>query len=196
MSHAHILGFPRIGARRELKTAVEAHWKGQLDEAGLRAVGRELRNRHWALQQAAGLDCVTVGDFAFYDHLHNATALFSAAPARFGLNGPVDLAGYFAMARGTPEQPALAMKKWFDTNYHYLVPELTPDTVFSLDLSKPLGEYRLARTLGLQARPVLVNQLAVGIAPGQLRVAQPDPGKGLLNHAAGARGLEGRAQGW
>ena len=159
MSHAHILGFPRIGARRELKTAVEAHWKGQLDEAGLRAVGRELRNRHWALQQAAGLDCVTVGDFAFYDHLHNATALFSAAPARFGLNGPVDLAGYFAMARGTPEQPALAMKKWFDTNYHYLVPEVDAATTFRLNRDWLLPELQGALAAGHRAKVVLPGPL-------------------------------------
>ncbi|MDM4771834.1 5-methyltetrahydropteroyltriglutamate--homocysteine S-methyltransferase [Solimonas sp. SE-A11] len=159
MSHAHILGFPRIGARRELKTAVEAHWQGQLNEAGLRAVGRELRNRHWALQQAAGLDCVTVGDFAFYDHLHNATALFSAAPARFGLAGPVDLAGYFAMARGTPEQPALAMKKWFDTNYHYLVPEVDSHTTFRLNRDWLLPELQGALAAGHRAKVVLPGPL-------------------------------------
>lgn len=159
MPHAHILGFPRIGARRELKTAVEAHWKGQLDEAGLRAVGRELRGRHWALQQAAGLDCVTVGDFAFYDHLHNATALFSAAPARFGLGGRVDLAGYFAMARGTPEQPALAMKKWFDTNYHYLVPEVDAGTRFRLNRDWLLPELQGAQAAGYRAKVVLPGPL-------------------------------------
>jgi len=159
MSHAHILGFPRIGARRELKTAVEAHWKGQLDEAGLRAVGRELRGRHWALQQAAGLDCVAVGDFAFYDHLHNATALFSAAPARFGLGGRVDLAGYFAMARGTAEQPALAMKKWFDTNYHYLVPEVDASTRFRLNRDWLLPELEGAQAAGHRAKVVLPGPL-------------------------------------
>ncbi len=159
MSHAHILGFPRIGARRELKTAVEAHWKGQLDEAGLRAVGRDLRARHWALQQAAGLDCVTVGDFAFYDHLHNATALFSAAPARFGLQGPVDLAGYFAMARGTAAQPALAMKKWFDTNYHYLVAELDAGSTFRLNRDWLLPELQGALAAGHRAKVVLPGPL-------------------------------------
>ncbi|PPE73447.1 5-methyltetrahydropteroyltriglutamate--homocysteine S-methyltransferase [Solimonas fluminis] len=159
MSHAHILGFPRIGARRELKTAVEAHWKGQLDEAGLRAVGRELRGRHWALQQAAGLDCVTVGDFAFYDHLHNATALFSAGPARFGLGGHMDLADYFAMARGTPEQPALAMKKWFDTNYHYLVPEVDAGTRFRLNRDWLLPELQGAQAAGYRAKVVLPGPL-------------------------------------
>ena len=96
MPVAHILGFPRIGVRRELKMAVEAHWKGALSQPELEQTARELRARHWALQQQAGLDTVTVGDFAYYDHLHNVTALVSAAPRRFGLNAEVDLAGYFA----------------------------------------------------------------------------------------------------
>ncbi|MDP9141596.1 MAG: 5-methyltetrahydropteroyltriglutamate--homocysteine S-methyltransferase [Pseudomonadota bacterium] len=133
MPVTHILGVPRIGARRELKTAVESHWKGTLGAAGLQQVGRELRTRHWQQQRDAGLALVSVGDFAFYDHLHNATALFSAQPARFGLGEHCNLAGYFAMARGTPTQPALAMKKWFDTNYHYLVPELSAQTRFALN---------------------------------------------------------------
>ena len=159
MSHAHILGFPRIGARRELKAALESHWKAALDEAGLLATGRELRQRHWNLQRAAGLDCVTVGDFAFYDHLHNVTALFSAAPARFGLGDRVDLAGYFAMARGTPAQAALAMKKWFDTNYHYLVPEVSADTRFRLDRDWLLPEVREALAAGHRVKVVLPGPL-------------------------------------
>jgi 5-methyltetrahydropteroyltriglutamate--homocysteine methyltransferase len=106
----HILGFPRIGAGRELKRAVEAYWKGATDRAALLETGRELRRRHWALQRDAGLDWVTVGDFAYYDHLHNATALFSAAPPRFGLPAAIDLDGYYAMACGTAAQPALALK--------------------------------------------------------------------------------------
>lgn len=159
MSQAHILGFPRIGVRRELKTALEAHWKGTLDEAGLRAAGRELRARHWAQQRDAGLDVVCVGDFAWYDHLHTLTCLFSAAPARFGIAGPVDLAGYFAMARGTAAQPALAMKKWFDTNYHYLVPEVGPDTQFALNRDWLLPEVHEAIALGHAVKVVLPGPL-------------------------------------
>jgi 5-methyltetrahydropteroyltriglutamate--homocysteine methyltransferase len=155
MSVAHILGFPRIGASRELKTAVEAHWKGGLDEGALHATGRELRRRHWALQRSAGLDFVSVGDFAFYDHLHNFTALICAAPARFSLHAPVDLRGYFAMARGTPGQPALALKKWFDTNYHYLVPEIGPQMRFSLNPDWLLPEVREAKALGHRTKVVL-----------------------------------------
>jgi 5-methyltetrahydropteroyltriglutamate--homocysteine methyltransferase len=159
MPVAHILGFPRIGVRRELKTAVEAHWKGALMQPALEDVARELRERHWALQKQAGLDYVSVGDFAYYDHLHNLTALVSAAPRRFGLQGPVDLAGYFAMARGTPQQPALAMKKWFDTNYHYLVPEVGPDTQFKLNREWLLPEIRQAQALGHAVKVALPGPL-------------------------------------
>jgi 5-methyltetrahydropteroyltriglutamate--homocysteine methyltransferase len=159
MTVAHILGFPRIGVRRELKTATEAYWKGSLDEAGLKEVAQELRRRHWALQASASLDYVTVGDFAYYDHLHNATALFGAAPRRFELGDAVDLKGYFAMARGTPQQPALAMKKWFDTNYHYLVPEVDRDTTFKLDRGWLLPEVRDAREQGHAVKVVLPGPL-------------------------------------
>jgi len=159
MPVAHILGFPRIGARRELKTALEAHWKGALAQSALQDVARELRQRHWALQKRAGLDYVTVGDFAYYDHLHNVTALVSASPKRFDLQGPVDLAGYFAMARGTPQQPALAMKKWFDTNYHYLVPEVGPDSRFTLNRDWLLPEMREAQALGHSVKAVLPGPL-------------------------------------
>ncbi|MDO9452437.1 MAG: 5-methyltetrahydropteroyltriglutamate--homocysteine S-methyltransferase [Stagnimonas sp.] len=155
----HVLGYPRIGAQRELKTALEAHWQGKLDETGLRAAGADLRQRHWAAQAAAGMDFVTVGDFAFYDHLHSCTALFGAAPARFGLGNEVDLPGYFAMARGTPTQPALAMKKWFDTNYHYLQPEIGPDTVFRLNRDWLLPEVREALSLGHKVKVALPGPL-------------------------------------
>jgi 5-methyltetrahydropteroyltriglutamate--homocysteine methyltransferase len=159
MSVAHILGFPRIGVRRELKIAQEAHWNGTLSQAELEQVGRGLRARHWSLQQAAGLDYVTVGDFAYYDHLHSLTALVSAAPRRFGLPRAVDLPGYFAMARGTAQQPALAMKKWFDTNYHYLVPEIDADTSFTLNRDWLLPEVREAQALGHKVKVALPGPL-------------------------------------
>ncbi|MCX7070023.1 MAG: 5-methyltetrahydropteroyltriglutamate--homocysteine S-methyltransferase [Gammaproteobacteria bacterium] len=159
MTVAHILGFPRIGARRELKTAVEAHWKGSLPAASLQQAAADLRARHWAQQRAAGLDYVTVGDFAFYDHLHNATALFSAAPDRFGFGERIGLADYFAMARGTPQQPALAMKKWFDTNYHYLVPEIGAQTRPRLNRDWLLPEVHEALALGHPVKVVLPGPL-------------------------------------
>jgi 5-methyltetrahydropteroyltriglutamate--homocysteine methyltransferase len=159
MSAAHILGFPRIGARRELKSAVESYWKGKISQADLQAAGRALRARHWALQRQSGLDFVTVGDFAWYDHLHNATALFASAPARFGLKDAIDLDGYFAMARGTPDAPALAMRKWFDTNYHHLVPELDWSTEFALNGNWLLPEVREALALGHSVKVVLPGPL-------------------------------------
>jgi len=159
MCAAHILGFPRIGARRELKTAVESYWKGKTTLAELQTVGRDLRAQHWTLQQRAGLDYVTVGDFAWYDHLHNATALFTSAPARFGFKEPIDVDGYFAMARGTPDAPALAMRKWFDTNYHYLVPELDWNTTFALNRRWLLPEVREALALGHSVKVALPGPL-------------------------------------
>jgi 5-methyltetrahydropteroyltriglutamate--homocysteine methyltransferase len=159
MPLAHILGFPRIGIRRELKTALEAHWRGELSETQLREQAAELRRRHWQLQRAAGMDLIIVGDFAFYDQVHNLTALLGAAPPRFGLRGPVDLAGYFAMARGTAQQPALAMKKWFDTNYHYLVPEIGPETRFELNRDWLLPQVREALALAHPVKVVLPGPL-------------------------------------
>src|SRR3982751_3881303 len=97
----HTLGFPRMGARRELKFALEKHWRGDMDAAALEAVGTELRERHWAVQAKAGLDFVTVGDFAFYDHVANHIQLLGCEPERFGFTGEEpELGRYFAMARG------------------------------------------------------------------------------------------------
>lgn len=160
MASAHILGFPRIGAQRELKFALEAYWQGSSDEASLLCVGKALRLRHWQLQQAAGLDLITVGDFAWYDQLHTLTALFSATPARFGgHDAKVDLPTYFAMARGTAAQPALAMKKWFDSNYHYLVPELDANTRFQLNPAWLLPEVREAQALAHRIKVVVPGPL-------------------------------------
>ena len=124
MAIAHILGFPRIGARRELKSALDAYWKGDIPETDLLAAGRELRRRHWALQRAAGLDYVTVGDFAWYDHVLHTVAHLGCLPGRFGYRPEaLTLPQYFTLARGDTDHPAMEMTKWFDTNYHYLVPE-------------------------------------------------------------------------
>ena len=159
MIKTHVLGFPRIGAQRELKTALERHWRGEIDAAALEQVGRSLRERHWRLQLEAGLGFVTVGDFAFYDQVAHLIQLFGCEPARFGFSGEEPaLARYFAMARGTPArpeqprgQPALEMTKWFDTNYHYLVPEFDAATRFSLQPERLLAE--LDEALALPATP-------------------------------------------
>ncbi|MDO5641751.1 MAG: 5-methyltetrahydropteroyltriglutamate--homocysteine S-methyltransferase [Paracoccus sp. (in: a-proteobacteria)] len=158
MAQSANLGFPRIGARRELKAATEACWKGDLDEAGLLARAADLRATHWALQKDAGIGVIPSGDFSLYDHVLDTTALLGAVPARFGaVDGRVTLAQYFAMARGTADAPAMEMTKWFDTNYHYIVPELTADLAPRLSSDKPVADYLEARAQGIDARPVLLG---------------------------------------
>ncbi|MCW4472816.1 5-methyltetrahydropteroyltriglutamate--homocysteine S-methyltransferase [Xanthomonas sp. H13-6] len=159
------LGFPRIGARRELKQALEAFWRGDTDAATLQDVAHELRRKHWRLQAGAGADVVPCNDFSLYDHVLDTAVLFDAIPARYRALADADpLAGYFALARGIQKDgvdlPALEMTKWFDTNYHYLVPELEAGQAFALRGDKPLREYREARALGLQARPVLLGPVS------------------------------------
>ena len=175
--HTHILGFPRIGAARELKLALESHWRGAASEADLEATGRQLRARHWALQRDAGLDYVTVGDFAFYDQVANHIQLLGCEPARFNFTPEQSpLSRYFAMARGADTQAAhgdcchghqaheaghhaLEMTKWFDTNYHYLVPELSPQTRFSLAGERLLAEVAEAQALGHPVKAALIGPL-------------------------------------
>ena len=133
MTIAHNLGFPRIGAQRELKKAIEAYWKCELNEAGLRGIGKCLRTQNWQLQQEAGMQLIPVGDFSYYDQMLNMTTLLGAAPSRFGFTGSaLSLAQYFSLARGDKSNFAMEMTKWFDTNYHYLVPEFLNTTEFEL----------------------------------------------------------------
>ena len=173
MIHTHILGFPRIGAQRELKFALEAHWRGELDRPTLEAVGCDLRTRHWALQRDAGLDYVSVGDFAFYDHVAGHIQLLGCEPARFGFSGHEDeLERHFTLARGVGQpgtqrqdtpgggHPALEMTKWFDTNYHYLVPEFLPDTRFRLASGRLFAEVAEARALGHRVKASLLGPLS------------------------------------
>src|SRR5262245_48645 len=155
---AHNLGYPRIGPRRELKEALEAYWHHAVSEADLRARGRQLRAERWRAQLDAGLDLVPVGDFAWYDHVLTASALLGAVPARFGA-GHVDLPTYFAMARGSDGRPAMEMTKWFDTNYHYIVPEFDSRTRFRPDPAWLLDEVREAQAAGIPAKPVLLGPL-------------------------------------
>jgi 5-methyltetrahydropteroyltriglutamate--homocysteine methyltransferase len=158
MAITHNLGFPRIGARRELKQALEAYWSGAINQAALREAGRRLRETHWRQQMGAGIDLIPVGDFAYYDQMLNMTALLGALPPRFGF-ARADLDAYFALARGTDTQPPLEMTKWFDTNYHYLVPEFRQDTVFTLDKRWLLDEIEEAQALPLRVKAVLIGPL-------------------------------------
>lgn len=161
MTRTHILGFPRIGAARELKFAVEAYWRHDIDATQLLDTGRRLRARHWQWQREAGLDFVCVGDFAWYDHVLNCAALFGAQPARFGYSGPLQLDQYFELARGNATQSALELTKWFDSNYHYLVPEFCADTRFQLAPQWLLPEVDEALALGHAPKPVLLGPLSL-----------------------------------
>lgn len=161
---AHIVGFPRIGADRELKKALESYWAGKTSRDALEQTGRELRARHWARQAEAGLDLVTVGDFAFYDQVLSTSALLGVVPGRFGaVDGDIDLDTQFRMARGrapTGEDAiALEMTKWFDTNYHYLVPELTSDQGFRIASSRLFDEVAEAQAQGHRVKAVLIGPL-------------------------------------
>jgi len=159
MALAHVLGVPRIGPNRELKFAQEFFWRGEIDEAALKAVASGIRQANWQRQHAAGLDFVTVGDFAFYDQMLNHIALLGCAPARFGFGDKIGLSEYFQLARGNAACHAMEMTKWFDTNYHYLVPELKPDTQFSPGAEWLFDEVAEAQTAGFNAKPVLIGPL-------------------------------------
>ncbi len=156
----HNLGFPRIGAQRELKKALETYWKGQSDVDQLLATARAIRTGNWLLQKKAGIDLIPVGDFSLYDHILDMTTLLGAIPHRFGNTGDKispDL--YFAMARGTADQPAMEMTKWFNTNYHYIVPEFDDTTRFRLASDRLFQEIEEAGTLGITAKAVLIGPL-------------------------------------
>ena len=160
MARTHIHGFPRIGAHRELKFAQESFWRGESDDAYLRGVAQELRARHWAQQRAAKLDFVTAGDFAYYDPMLNLSALLGALPERFEFEpASLSLAQYYELARGNKAQPAMEMTKWFDTNYHYLVPELGPQTSFNGGVNWFFEEIDEALALDLPVKPVLIGPI-------------------------------------
>jgi 5-methyltetrahydropteroyltriglutamate--homocysteine methyltransferase len=160
------LGFPRIGPRRELKTALENHWSGKIDAQALLAVAANLRAQTWKRQRDLGATVVPSNDFSLYDHVLDTTSMVGAVPAIYGwADKQVHLKTYFAMARGAQGgtddatcghghahadegAPAAEMTKWFDTNYHYLVPEFTADQTFRLASMKVVDEYLEAKALG------------------------------------------------
>ncbi|WP_404463952.1 5-methyltetrahydropteroyltriglutamate--homocysteine S-methyltransferase [Vreelandella aquamarina] len=168
MTVSHILGYPRIGAQRELKKVTEAYWKGDVSRDELEAAGQALRLAHWQTQQAAGLDMVSVGDFAFYDQVLNVSVMLGAVPSRFHAQdevsaGRVDLDTAFRMARGRAPSgtPAAAceMTKYFDTNYHYLVPELHQGQTFTLASSRLFDEVDEALQAGFTPKVTLTGPL-------------------------------------
>ncbi|BDN84204.1 MULTISPECIES: 5-methyltetrahydropteroyltriglutamate--homocysteine S-methyltransferase [Mycobacterium] len=153
---ATITGSPRIGPRRELKRATEGYWAGRTNRAELESVAATLRRDTWTDLAAAGLDSVPVNTFSYYDQMLDTAVLLGALPTRVaGICD--DLDRYFAAARGNAEVSPLEMTKWFDTNYHYLVPEIGPDTRFGLHPDKVLAELKEAQELGIPARPVVIG---------------------------------------
>lgn len=164
------LGYPRIGPKRELKRALESYWADRSTEAELRETARELRIDTWRQLRDAGLDSVPGNTFSYYDQVLDTAVTFGAVPPRYAELGLGPLDTYFAMARGASAVPPLEMTKWFDTNYHYLVPEIGPDTRFSLADRTPVEQYREALEAGVTTRPVLVGPLTF------LLLAKPAPG--------------------
>lgn len=164
MAIAANLGFPRIGAHRELKKAVEAYWKGDLAKDKLLAEAADLRKAHWQMQKQAGIAHIPSNDFSFYDQVLDTICMLGAVPKRYGFKGgQIDLDTYFAMARGRQQDGvdvvAMEMTKWFDTNYHYIVPEFEKDMSFSYASSKAVDEFKEAKAQGITTRPVLVGPL-------------------------------------
>lgn len=170
----HSLGYPRIGAKRQLKKATEAYWKGELPLSKLLATGKTLRENNWKKQQTVGIDLIPVNDFSFYDQVLDISCLLGNVPPRFQWEGgQADLNTAFTIARGTQggasaeDQKdcqtgkvstfASEMTKWFDTNYHFIVPEFRADTTFSLSSSKVFDEFAEAKELGINAKPVLIG---------------------------------------
>ncbi len=161
MVKATNLGYPRIGPRRELKTALEGCWSGRLAAAELGAAAQAIRGANWRLQAELGIDHVPCNDFSLYDQVLDTAAMVGAVPERFAWHGDtVGLETLFAMARGTQDAPPMEMTKWFDTNYHYIVPEFEPAQRFRLASRKPIDEFEEAKALGIETRPVLVGPLS------------------------------------
>lgn len=162
---SHVLGYPRIGEKRELKFAQESFWRGESSPDYLQQTAKTLRAEHWEKQQSAGLSFVTSNDFSLYDHVLDHTVLFGASPKRFskapfGAKNISPENAYFALARGNIEQPAMEMTKWLDTNYHYIVPELNADTQFSINAHDYLTQLDEAQTLHPNVKPVLLGPVS------------------------------------
>jgi 5-methyltetrahydropteroyltriglutamate--homocysteine methyltransferase len=160
MTRTAALGLPRIGPDRELKFALESFWAGKTGEEELMETARGLRAANWRRAADAGVDVVPCGDFSLYDQVLDTAWALGAIPARFGNLDRAGLAGYFALARGTESERPLEMTKWFDTNYHYLVPELEPGQRFELRAEHWTGPLREAAELGIAVRPVVIGPIS------------------------------------
>jgi 5-methyltetrahydropteroyltriglutamate--homocysteine methyltransferase len=168
--HTHILGYPRIGSNRQLKFALEAYWKGESSLHDLIQTAKTIKQEGWEKQRKAQISIVSSNDFSFYDHVLDAICLIGAIPSRFKRgNGPISLDLLFTMARGMEKASAeentipqpMEMTKWFDTNYHYIVPEFEKDQHFSLGSSKPFEEFKEAKYLGYLSKPILLGPISL-----------------------------------
>lgn len=160
------LGYPRIGLKRELKSALENFWKGEISQESLIETSTNIQISNWKKQSESQLDFIPSNDFSFYDHVLDTAIMVGAIPERFMIHElDDDLLRYFAVARGYQSDragiiPALEMTKWFNTNYHYLVPEIFPQTLFNLNSSKLLNSYKLASKNGFKTRPVVLGPIS------------------------------------
>jgi len=164
MTKSATLGFPRIGAFRELKKAVEGYWKNSITREELQNIAKEIRKNNWLAQKSSGISYIPSNDFSFYDHILATISMVGAVPPRFKFSGDkVDLDLFFAMARGVQKDGvdvvAMEMTKWFDTNYHYIVPEFSKNQKFKFLCTKIVDHYLEAKALGIETRPVLVGPL-------------------------------------
>lgn len=184
-----VSGFPRIGGDRELKKAIEGYWKGKHGLDQVRATAKELRERHWRLQAEAGIDLIPSNDFSYYDQVLDTAILLNVIPQRYdrlAFENPEDT--LFAMARGYQgpkgDVTALPMKKWFTTNYHYLVPEIDSATDIHLNGTKPFDEFEEAKALGIHTKPVLVGPYTFLKLARNAKAEPLELDKGLVNAVA------------
>ncbi len=170
----NVLGYPRMGAHRELKRAVESFWKGEIDSATLKQITSQIKRENWLMMKSAGIDLIPSGDFSLYDHILDMTLTLGAIPARYDKLRGDRQSLYFAMAHGLQNDGndviAMEMTKWFDTNYHYIVPEFTQETHFELYDNKPARDYKEALDAGVKTKPVIIgpaSYLLLGKAKGE-----------------------------
>ncbi|MBA0637885.1 hypothetical protein Godav_005107 [Gossypium davidsonii] len=158
---SHIVGYPRMGPKRELKFALESFWDKKSSAEDLQKVAAGLRSSIWKQMADAGIKYIPSNTFSYYDQVLDTTAMLGAVPPRYGWNGgEIGFDTYFSMARGNASVPAMEMTKWFDTNYHFIVPELGPDVRFSYASHKAVDEYKEAKALGVNTVPVLVGPVS------------------------------------
>ncbi|KAJ0469978.1 putative 5-methyltetrahydropteroyltriglutamate--homocysteine S-methyltransferase [Helianthus annuus] len=158
---SHIVGYPRMGPKRELKFALESFWDGKSTAEDLQKVAADLRSSIWKQMSDAGIKYIPSNTFSYYDQVLDTTAMLGAVPSRYNWNGgEIGFDTYFSMARGNASVPAMEMTKWFDTNYHFIVPELGPDVKFTYASHKAVTEYKEAKALGVDTVPVFVGPVS------------------------------------